>query len=630
MAKGKKTHEQMLEEIAFLKKRISELEISETRREIAERGLRESENRYRRLVEISPDAVVVHCEGKIVFMNSPGARLLGAELPEHIIGRPILDFTHPDYHGITAERVKWVIEKEMEAPIIEQKFIRLDGKEIFGEIAGIPFDFKGKPAVLNVIRDITQRKQMDEALRVSERKYRELVENANSIIMKMDQKGNITFFNEYAQNFFGFEESKIIGKNIVGTIVPETETSGRDLKKLMNNICSSPEKYQINENENVTKGEERVFVSWTNKAIYDNEEFTGVLCVGNDITQRKRAEEKLAYLSLHDPLTGVNNRTYFEQKMKIIQTPAGIIICDVDGLKLVNDTLGHDKGDQLLIAAAGVIKECFRGDDVVARIGGDEFAVLLSVSDTSLIERIIRRIREFVGKYNIKNPDVPLGISIGFATTGESTRNMNEIFKEADNNMYRDKLQQGKSARSFFAQALLKALHARKLVSDAESSRLQQMAEALGRAIGLTEQSISDLKLLAKFHDIGMVGIHDNILLKPERLTSEERKTMQRHCEIGHRIALSVPELTPIAGWILAHHEWWNGKGYPNSLEREEIPIECRIVAIAEAYDAMTHDRPYRKATTQKEAVEELKRCAGSQFDPPLVTRFIEVLENKM
>jgi HD-GYP domain-containing protein (c-di-GMP phosphodiesterase class II) len=121
------------------------------------------------------------------------------------------------------------------------------------------------------------------------------------------------------------------------------------------------------------------------------------------------------------------------------------------------------------------------------------------------------------------------------------------------------------------------------------------------------------------------VGIPDRILFKPGSLNPEEFLEMQKHCEIGHRIALSSPDLAPIADWVLKHHEWWNGKGYPLRLAGEEIPLECRILSIADAYDAMLNDRPYRKALTREMAMEELKRCAGTQFDPYLVDKSIEV-----
>ena len=191
--------------------------------------------------------------------------------------------------------------------------------------------------------------------------------------------------------------------------------------------------------------------------------------------------------------------------------------------------------------------------------------------------------------------------------------------------MYREKLHRSKSTRSAIVQALMKALEVRDFITEGHADRLQELVISLGREMNLSERNLADLRLLAKFHDIGKVGIPDRILFKPGRLTGEESKEMQRHSEIGHRIAQSAPDLLPIADHILRHHEWWNGGGYPLGLKGDDIPLECRILAIADAYDAMTSDRPYRNAMSQEEAFIELVNNSGIQFDPKLVPIFIRV-----
>lgn len=352
--------------------------------------------------------------------------------------------------------------------------------------------------------------------------------------------------------------------------------------------------------------------------------------VARDVTVRKQAEEQLKHLTLHDTLTGLYNRAYFEQEMSRAEAgrkyPVCIVVCDVDGLKLVNDTLGHEKGDSLLIAAAGVIKSSFRESDMVARIGGDEFAVLFSEGGEDTVTKVCGRIKEAIKKYNSSNPELPLSISTGFAVKTSPDASMNEVFKEADNNMYREKLYCSQSGRSAIVQTLKKALEARDFITEGHAERLQDLVTGLARAISLPESKITDLRLLAQFHDIGKVGIPDRILFKRGPLTSEEASEMQRHSEIGHRIAMSAPDLAPIAEFILKHHEWWNGTGYPLKLKGENIPLECRILAIADAYDAMTSDRPYRKAMPHEEAIAEIDKCKGVQFDPELVPVFIQLL----
>jgi diguanylate cyclase (GGDEF)-like protein len=307
---------------------------------------------------------------------------------------------------------------------------------------------------------------------------------------------------------------------------------------------------------------------------------------------------------------------------------AGMIICDVDGLKLVNDTLGHDKGDAVLFAAAGVIKKCFTENEIVARIGGDEFAVLLCDVTEKETAEACRRIKEAIKQHNEINSDMPLSISIGYAVT-EDTSDIKDLFKQADNNMYREKLHSNNSGRSAVVQTLMKTLKERDFITEGHADRMQELAVALARCILVPESRINDLKLLSQFHDIGKVGIRDSILFKPGPLTPKEFGEMKRHSEIGYRIAMSSPDLAPIAEWILKHHEWWDGSGYPLGLNGEAIPLECRILAVVDAYDAMTSDRPYRKAMSPEAAVDELRKFSGIQFDPDIVEKFIEVIKKK-
>lgn len=352
-----------------------------------------------------------------------------------------------------------------------------------------------------------------------------------------------------------------------------------------------------------------------------------------EIAERIAAEAKMVYLSMHDSLTGLYNRTFFEEQMRKLDEEGtvnvGLIMCDVDGLKLLNDTMGHDKGDSLLINTAELIKNSFSPTDIVARVGGDEFAILMPNATQEMLEDAYHRLQENAELISHSINGFPLSLSIGFALRTDTNTSLNDLYIEADNNMYREKLYRSRSAHSTIVQTLMKALEARDFITEGHAERLQAMVADMAAALGLPQRSIVDLRLLAQFHDIGKVGLPDRILFKPAELTPDERLEMQRHCEIGHRIALSSPDLMHIADWVLKHHEWWNGEGYPLGLRGESIPLECRILAIADAYDTMTSDRPYRKAMSEEEAIAELKRCAGTQFDPELVEKFIDMLSQK-
>jgi len=347
-----------------------------------------------------------------------------------------------------------------------------------------------------------------------------------------------------------------------------------------------------------------------------------------ELAERKRAEERLTYLSLHDYLTGLYNRSYFEEELRRLDArrsgTAGVIIFDLDGLKLVNDAFGHPQGDALLIDAGRAIKSCFRESDVVARIGGDEFAALLPDVPPGRTEAACAKVRAKVAALNAERQGPPISLSIGYAV-GPCPGAMKELFREADNWMYRDKLCRSKNARSAIVEMVLKLLDTKDFVTEGHTERLNAIMSRMGAALNLPPARIADLKLLAQFHDLGKVGIADAILAKPGPLTDKERAEIRRHCEIGHRIAMASSDLAPIADWVLKHHEWWNGSGYPLGLAGDAIPLECRILAIADAYDAITSDRPYRRAQPHAVAAAEIRRCAGTQFDPELVKVFLSL-----
>ncbi|MDF2500368.1 MAG: diguanylate cyclase with sensor [Anaerosporomusa subterranea] len=346
----------------------------------------------------------------------------------------------------------------------------------------------------------------------------------------------------------------------------------------------------------------------------------------NELEQRKIAEKELRYINVHDSLTGLYNRARFEEKLCCVadgQAMSAIIICDVDGLKLINDSMGHQRGDALLIAAADILRQAVPADAFCARIGGDEFAIILSEQVEGNAEAVCQMIRQLVEERNLCDPNLPLSISTGYATRSERDISMAQMFKDADDLMYREKLHRSQSVRSTIVGAMQKALEARDFITEGHGERMQSLAVALGEVAGLSKRALGELSLSAQFHDIGKVGIPDRILFKPGPLTQQEYSEMKRHCEIGHRIALSTPDLAPIAKYILHHHEWWNGLGYPMGLKGNDIPLECRILAIVDAYDAMTSNRPYRQALTHKQAIAELKNCSGKQFDPRLTAIFV-------
>ena len=472
-------------------------------------------------------------------------------------------------------------------------------------------------------------KRTEEALRESEEHYRRIIETTEVGIWMLDAEKITIFTNRKMAQMLGYTPEQMKGKSFFEFI----DVEGRALieSKMQRRPLSLSGQYDFKFRR---KDGTDLWTIMSISPVFDKTgERDSALIMITDITERKKAEEQLKYMSLRDPLTGLYNRAYFEEGMKHLESyrfaQVGIIICDVDGLKLINDTLGHNAGDSILMAAANIIKECFREGDVIARVGGDEFAVLLLNTKRDVIETSCHRMRHAISKYNVSHLELPLSLSIGFAVNGGKSIPMNSLYKEADYAMYKEKQNRSQSARIAMVEALKKALEAKDFMTEGHVSRIRALIATFASAIDIPKHFKKDLLLFAQFHDIGKVGIPDSILSKPAGLTPEEYTEIKRHCEIGYRIAQSSPDLAPIADLILKHHEWWNGKGYPLGLKEEEIPLGCRILAIADAYESMTSVRPYRKPMSHRAAIKELKECAGTQFNPELVNKFVQVLSTR-
>ncbi|GBG55229.1 histidine kinase [Sporomusaceae bacterium FL31] len=464
---------------------------------------------------------------------------------------------------------------------------------------------------------ILQHQKQQKILQESEEQFRQMFAKQQAILFLVDpQTLLITDANDAAQQFYGFSANQF------NTLQVNDLCADTDMTIFFEKVKFYSSYY----------GEFKHHLA--SGAICDVEIYASAInltyrqvlfCIVHDITARKQAENRLHHIGFHDALTGLKNRSYFEkelQRLELLNSDSlGLIICDLDGLKLVNDTLGHHQGDKHLTAISAILKECFHDSDVLARIGGDEFAIIKTGATVDYIQSACAKAVQKINDHNVA-ACIPLGLSFGYSISKGTAYSIKRLIVEADNSMYREKLQRGSNARSAIVQNAVKLLNDRDFICDGHADRLQSILSKLALVAGISDSKLPELTMLARFHDIGKVGIPDSIIFKPDKLTSEEMSIMQRHSEIGQRIALSSSELIPIADLILKHHEHWDGSGYPLGLAGNQIPLMCRIFAIADAYDVMTNGRPYRKALTPLQALEQIRLSAGTQFDPVLVNKF--------
>lgn len=457
----------------------------------------------------------------------------------------------------------------------------------------------------------------------------EIIQSAQEGIVVYGKDYSYKIWNNYMEKLTGFSSDQVVGQmpNEVFRVLEGTNLYGNIERALQGEKFMGMDYYA-----NLLGKTENAWISQSYGPLKDAKgNIVGVISTIQNITERKNNEEHLKYVSLHDHLTNLYNRSLFEEEMKIFQKsrefPISIISCDLDGLKIVNDTMGHSQGDELLVVCSQLIQESLRVGDILARIGGDEFAAILPNTDSINAEIIVNRIHRNVVKNNKEHLNFPISISIGVATAINSEISLEKVLKNADEKMYREKLIQKKSSHSQIINSLMAALGEKDYITEGHSRRLSYISGKMASELGQDNDVMINLNLLTQVHDLGKVGIPDSILLKPDKLTEEEWVIMRQHPEKGYRIAMASPDLSQIADLILKHHEKWDGTGYPLGIKEKEIPIECRILAIVDAFDAMTNDRPYSKAVTIEAALNEISRCAGTQFDPHLVRVFLKIMK---
>ncbi|HHX59850.1 MAG TPA: diguanylate cyclase [Epulopiscium sp.] len=341
--------------------------------------------------------------------------------------------------------------------------------------------------------------------------------------------------------------------------------------------------------------------------------------------------ENLNYLSYNDQLTGIYNRRYFEEQLQRLDVqetlPITLVMGDANGLKLINDSFGHKAGDNLLIAISDVMNKSCRVGDIVCRISGDEFVIILPRTDKKGAELVIDRIKQLSQEKKVSTDqfsNIEISVSYGFATKYDMKTNMLDILKNAEDNMYSNKLFDGPEMRKRTIKIILEELYKRDKNKKNHSQSVAKISKEIGIELGMKQEELQELVMVGEIHDIGEIAVGKEILNKKEKLTSEEWAEIKKHPEIGYRILNTISEMSNLAYYVLSHHERYDGMGYPKGLKGEEIPLVSRIVTIANAYDAMRSNRPYRKALCEDEIVREFAENAGTQFDPELSKLFVE------
>jgi len=428
--------------------------------------------------------------------------------------------------------------------------------------------------------------------------------------------------NNSFEKMTGRRRKQLLGQNLYD-IMPEKEDKYAELIESLGQVAASGEPSRFDYYS-------ETYQCWFDIIAYRFEP-QRIAAILRDITTTKTEELRNRYLSFHDSLTGLYNRYFLETEMQRLDTsrqlPISMIVADINGLKLINDAYGYNEGDKLIRNAATVLKEICRKEDIIARWGGDEFIVLLPQTPAEKALEISERIKAKCQQYDVNS--VPFTVSIGTATKVKAEETLAKVQKVAEDRMYRQKLQDYRETKGALLKSVYRKLQEKSFETEDHIRRVRDISLKIGQILELPQLELNRLAVLVLLHDIGKVKILEEILTKKGLLNNEEWETIKIHPEAGSRIVRATEEFAHVADDILSHHERWDGTGYPHGLKGEKIPLLARIMAIADAYDVMTSGRPYRSAMTPAAAISELKRFAGTQFDPKLVEIFVSLIKEK-
>jgi len=617
--------------------------------------------------------VVIDAKGKITLINKTGCDILGYT-NRQIIGKDWFSNFLPKRMRADVRKVFDKLMKGAIKPVeyFENPVLTKSGKErIIRWHNAVLRDTKGKIiGTLSSGQDITETRRTESELHESEERYKRIFNSTGEALCIIDEEANILEVNPRMCQMHGYSRKELIGSNARKLVHLD------DLplfKKFLSDLREGGRFHA--EAKDICKDGSVIDVEVKGDTI----EFKGKKCllgILRDITERKIKEEEIKRLIIKDAHTGCYNHRYLEDILEIEFNRAkrngqalSAIMIDIDYFKSINEVYGHPFGDLILKQFAAQLKRMVRIYDIVARYGGEEFVVLCPGASKEETMKLAQRLLDAINLYNFgtKENVVKLKLSMAVSSypddvivrpddiiklgekilekTKEAGGNRVCCFSDITKGEYKQLAKAGdtedikrlkgkidkltKRANQSLAESILafaKTLELKDHYTGSHVERTVSYAVKIAEEVRLSSENVEWIKKAAILHDLGKIGISEKILNKKGVLTKKEFDIVKKHPQIGVDIFRPIQSLHNVIPFILYHHEWWNGKGYPHALKAEEIPLGARIIAVADAYQALTSRRSYRKAYSPKEALEIIKEESGTKFDPRVVKAFLKIV----
>lgn len=602
-------------------------DITEKKRYEAE--LLESNLRFQNIFEKAPLGYQsLDANGNLLEVNQTWANMLGYEKSE-VIGKPFVSFLAPKYKKFFKKR----FEQFKKEGRIHSEFamIHKDGSLRIIEFEGMVGYDKNHNFVQTYcnLNDITQRHQSKMRLKQSEESLKLAQSIAKIGSWELDIEKNRICLSDEARKLLELDDSHPYNSiSEITKMIKDTDSLSfkQSLEKLIHENAPCDITFEIN-----TATKSIKYINCKASLFTDSKnDPVKVIGVIRDITNERNKQLELEHIIIHDYLTNLYNRRYYFEQFSFLDQekfyPLGIMMMDVNGLKIINDAFGHAIGDEALQAIGTILKNIFGPKDIVSRIGGDEFAALIPNTTPETLLKYKEAIVSKAKKTKVKN--IELSLAVGYEIKHSVIEDIDELQRLAENHMYKHKTTVDSSIRSKAITAILETLTNKFEDEKRHSFQVSKMCKQIGQAMRMTSDEVNELEQAGLFHDIGKISIPDEILKKTGKLTSEEYEIIKSHTEVGYQILRAADEYSDLAIYALHHHERWDGTGYPKQLKGEKIPLFARVITVVDAFEAMTANRPYRKKMSKESAICEIKRCAGTQFDPKIARIFVEKVLN--